>query len=416
MRIIELTISEFDNFTTNHPLRNYCQTSKYAKVMGEKGFGYDYIGYQDDSNNLVAASLILTKKIGPFNKFAYAPKGFLIDYYNNELLRMFVRDISTYYKKKGFIFIKINPEIIIGQLNPEKNFMPDYNQNVNIIDSLKDLGFRRRREIKPLDFVMPRINPYINLKKYNINNLSDKCKTNIKNCDKRGLMLEVATSKDIQILYDIIKDNTYEDINYYRNLLNVYNTEAELLLIKVDYNICLANAQKQYEHELDDNNYWNSMIQRDNNEKNLTEKMESDKRLLKYKEEMIAATERLKKEKYQYVGGAIVIKYQNRVSIVASGFKKNDNYLAPGYFLYNNLTQRYKDDYDYLDLFGLSSNFNPDSEYYSFNEEKLAFDPTIYEFIGEFDLVLNEGKFKSIQGKGLLSKEFTSSYKFNDVE
>lgn len=415
MRIVELTIQEFEDYAINHPLRNYSQSSKYAKLMGENGYSYDYIGYRDDSNNLVGASLILIKKIGPFYKFAYAPKGFLIDYYNNELLRMFIRDISAYYKKKGFIFIKINPEIIIGELDPKKNYLPNYNQNVNIIDALKDLGFRRRRELTPLDFVMPRINPYINLKTYDYNTMDAEYKEKIKNCNKRGLMVEIASNKDIGLFYDIIKNNTYEDINYYRNILNTFNNnDSDLILVKANYEQCLINAQKQYEKEVDENNYWNEMIQRENNEKILAEKMESDKRLLVYKDEMIAATDRLRREKFKYVGGAIVIKYQNRASIVACGFDKSDEFLTPAYYLYSALIEKYKNDFDYLDLFGLASNFSPSSKYYEFNEEKLAFKPTIYEFIGEFDLILNEGNFKKIQGKGLLSKEFHPSHKFNE--
>ncbi len=416
MRIIELTINDFENFANNHPLRNYCQSVSYAKLMGEKGYSYDYIGYMDDSNNLVGASLILTKKIGPFQKYAYAPKGFLIDYYNNELLKMFVRDIGAHYKKKGYIFIKINPEIIIGELNPKKNYLPNYNQNVNIIDTLKDLGFRRRRELTPLDFIMPRINPYVNLKNYDPNSMDDEYKEKIKNCNKRGLTIETATNKDINTFYEVIKNDTYEDVNYFRNILNTFNNDAELILIKVDYEQCLINAQKQYEKEVDENNYWNEMIQRENNEKLLAEKMESDKRLLIFKDEMIAATDRLRREKFKYVGGAIVIKYQNRASIVACGFDKSDEFLTPGYFLYSALIEKYKNDFEYLDLYGLASNFSPSSKYFEFNEEKLAFNPTIYEYIGEFDLVLNEGNFKKVQSKGLLSKEFHPSHKFTEEQ
>ena len=415
MRIVELSIGDFEVYASNHPLRNYAQSANYAKLMGEKGFTYDYIGYKDDSNNLVGASLILIKKIGPFYKFAYAPKGFLIDYYDNELLRMFVRDLGAYYKKKWLAFIKINPEIIIGELNPKKNYLPSYNQNVNIIDTLKDAGFRRRRELTPLDFVMPRINPYINLKKFDFNNMDNEYKEKIKNCNKRGLSTEIATNKEINIFYDVIKNSTYENVNYYRNILNTFNDGlSDLILVKVDYEQCLVNAQKQYEKEVDENNYWNEMIQRENNEKTLAEKMESDKRLLIYKNEMIIATERLRREKYRYVGGAIVIKYQNRASVVACGFDNNDEFLSPSYCLYSYLIEKYKNECDYLDLFGLASNFNPSDKYYEFNEEKLAFNPTIYEFIGEFDLVLNESKFKNIQGKGLLSKEFLPSHKFEE--
>ena len=415
MKIVELTIKDFDDYASNHPLRSYCQSSKYAKLMGEKDFSYDYIGYRDDSNNLVAASLILTKRIGSFSKFAYAPRGFLIDYYNTELLRMFVKDLSNFYKRRGFIFIKINPEIIIGELTEKRNFMPIYNQNVNIIDALKSMGFKRRRELSPLDFVLPRINSYISLKDFNFKSLDSKCTEKIRNAEKKGLTIEIATNKDIALLYDIIKNQTFESINYYRNILNTFNDgDSELLLVKADRELALINAQKQYEKELDDNNYWNEMIQRENSEKNLAEKMASDKRLLEYKDEMVAATEQLRHNKYQYIGGAIVIKYQNRVSIVGAGFDESDEYLNPSYYLYSSLIERYKDNFDFLDLYGLASNFNEDSIYWSFNESKLAFNPTIYEFIGEFDLVLNESGFKKVQSKGLLSKEFYPTHKFKN--
>ena len=327
---------------------------------------------------------------------------------------MFIRDISDYYKVKGFAFIKINPEIIIGELNVKKNFLPIYNQNVNIIDALKDLGFKRRREIEPLDFIFPRINPYINLKEFDINKMDDEYKEKIKIASNNGLSIELATNKDINILYDIIMNNTYEGVNYYRNILNTFKDgDSEFLLVKIDHEACLYNAQKQYEREVDENNYWNEMIQKDNNEKNLVEKMNSDKKLLKYKEEMVIATENLRKNKFEYVGGAIVIKYMNRVSIITAGFKKSDDYLDPSYYLYSSLIERYKETHDFLDLNGLASNFNPESKYYAFNEDKLAFNPTVYEFIGEFDLILNENAFKKIKSKGLLSKEFYPSHKID---
>lgn len=413
MRIIELTIDEFNNYASNHPLRNYAQSTKYAKVMAEKGYSYDLIGYTDDSNNLVAAALMLIKKMGAFTKYAYSPKGFLIDYYNTELLKMFVRDLSEYYKNKGVAFIKMNPEIIIGELNLKKDFTPMYNQNVAIIDTLKSLGFQRRREITPLDFLVPRLNPYINLKTFDAKNLNDEVKANIEKLSNTGLYLEEGINKEVNILYDIIKPTTNEGINFYRNILNVFNEgDSELLLVKVSHEEALAFAQKEFEKEQVNNNYWNEMIKAENNEKNLNEKMASDKKLLEARDEMIMATERLRKSKFQYLGGAIVIKYQNRVSIIVSGFDNTDESKYSYCFLINSIIERYKDYFDFLDLNGLAGDFSPESIYYEFNKEKLDFNPTIYEFIGEFDLILNELDFKKIQARTLMSKEFKSPFKF----
>ena len=292
-----------------------------------------------------------------------------------------------------------------------------YIQIVKIIDVLKEIGFKRRREIVPLDFIYPRISPYINLKTFDVNNLSDSCLEKINAASKNGLSIEEATNKDVNIFYEFVKDDIKESASFFRNLLNIYqNGEAELLLVKADYEDCLINARDRYEKELDMNNYWNELIQTDNNEQNLNSKMQSDKNLIAYKNELVAATDNLKKNKYKYVGGAVIIKYKNRISIIANGVDKNEANLNVNYYLFKALIDRYRNDFDFLDLNGVASNFNQASKYWKFNEEKLDFKPTLYEFIGEFDLVINDNAFKRIQSKGLLSKEFIPSHSFKDEE
>ena len=277
MRIVELNSSEFSDFANNHPLRNYCQTIEYAKVMSDMGYTHDLIGYRDDSNNLVAASLVLRKKIGTFAKFVYAPKGFLIDYYNTELLKKFIKDVCSHYRKKGYSFLKINPEIIIGNVD-KNNFTFNYNQNVNIIDVLKDANFKRRREIYPLDFLFPRINPYINLKEYSQN---EKLNEILGLTEDNGLTVEVLDIKDIDILYDIASKHSYQTINYFKSILNHFGNNAELILVKANYEKCLISARERYNKELENNNYYNERLQTDSSDEAVNKKMQSDKDLLK---------------------------------------------------------------------------------------------------------------------------------------
>lgn len=417
MKLVELSIREFENFAYNHPLRSYAQTVNYAKVMGEIGFSYDYIGYKDDIDNIIAASLILTKKLR-FNKYAYAPKGFLVDYYNTDLLKEFVKEVVQYYDKKGCAFIKINPEIIIGEINSKRNFAANYNQNVKIIDDLKSMGFKRRREIKPLDFIFPRISPYINLKTFDINSLDDDVKDTLDTGTKSGLVLEEAFNKDINMLFDYIKDNTNMSINFFRNVVNIFqgNTgpNAELLLLKVDYEACLVEMQRAYDRELEHNNECNEKIQSDNSDAMLNEKMQSDRDLISIKASVVQATNNLKKQKYEYIAAALVIKFENRVSIVAAGADNKFISFNPMIYLYYSLTERFKNDYDFLDLNGLANSYSDLSPFYRYNKDKIDLNPDIYEFIGEFDYIIDNNKFKRIQSAGLLSEEFLPSYKINE--
>ena len=82
MKLKTMSIFEFDEYSKNHPLGSYHQSSSYAMLMSENNYDYELISMVDDNDNVVAASLILIKRIGLFFKYGYAPKGFLIDYSN----------------------------------------------------------------------------------------------------------------------------------------------------------------------------------------------------------------------------------------------------------------------------------------------------------------------------------------------
>ena len=90
MKIKEISFAEFDKYATSHQLCNYHQTSSYALLMSNHGYEYDYIAYVDEENRIYAASLILYKKIGFKSYYGYAPKGFLTDYFDKELLTILI--------------------------------------------------------------------------------------------------------------------------------------------------------------------------------------------------------------------------------------------------------------------------------------------------------------------------------------
>lgn len=409
MRIVGLSIERFDEFASVHPLRNYCQSSAYAQFMAEQGFSYDFVGYEDNGN-IVAASLILYKRISGMQKYAYAPRGFLIDYYNMSLVSGFSNKLIKKLKSKGITFLKINPEIIIGEIKFKNSFESEYNKNVKIIDDLKTIEYKRRREVVPFELINPRIGAYVNMKKHDISKLSKNAGERVAFSKNKGLEYDVASSRDVGIFYNFQKNDYKHTINYYRNLLNIFGKQdmADLVLVKVNYKEFLIQATEAYEYELERNNEFNLLIQEKTTERNLNTKMESDKLLLDLKNTIVEATEGLKKGINEYIAGAIIVKYENRITIIASGHNEKFNNLYPKYFLYNKLIELYKEDYDYIDLNGLSSDFSSTSEHFTDNQFKLEFNPSIYEFIGEFDYIINESKFRTLQANNLVAKEMES--------
>lgn len=406
MKMIELTKEKFENFVKNSPYKNYCQTENYAQIMSETGFNYNFIGYTTNDLEILAAGMFLTKKIGSYY-YAYCPKGFIIDYEDDELVRKFTNNLKKYYKRKKIIFLKINPEIPIATIN--KNYERVTNKNINILDNLKKLGFMKRKETEPLQLLQPKLNALINLNEYDINKLDKKVRNKINSTNFKGLELEIADASKIDVLYEFIKNMKNRNIDYYRNFYNYFkkSEQADLILIKVNYENYLLNAKRKVEEEQQKNDELNERLKKDTSEKNLNEKMESDKILEEYKQDIIYATQGLKKNEETYIAGAIVIKYENKISIVIAGVDKNYNYMNPNYFLHHQILEMYKNDYEIADINGIADDFNENSKFYGLNKFKMGFNPTITEYIGELDLIISNWKFKIVEKNNLLSNEFS---------
>ena len=110
------------------------------------------------------------------------------------------------YNWKKVIFLKINPEVHIANIDYNNNYIRNTNSNINILENLKKLGFKKRKELEPLQLLQPKLNAIINLKEYDINKLDKKVRNKINSSNNKGLELEVAESQEkIEILYDFIK-------------------------------------------------------------------------------------------------------------------------------------------------------------------------------------------------------------------
>lgn len=409
MYIKELTINEFTNYQKSHSLSSYHQTINYGILMAENTHDYDLIGYVDDNNTIYGASLIIIKKIGKY-LYGYAPKGFLIDYSNEYLLKKFTDDIKNYYKRKGLVFIKINPEIAIGEINT-KTFQVTYNQNNNITNILINCGYKKLKDNLYFESMLPRFNGFIKTKDFNINNVDKNTKNKIKKAIRKGLVFEKAEKKDLDIFYNFIKHKKEKSINEYKDFYTVFEKDnaVDLFLVKIDYNRFLINSQQAYEEELVKNNYYNELLIKSNNPKLINKKMNSDKTLLSYKNDILEATKGLQENINHYIAGALVVKHNNKASIVMSGYDQAFKRFAPNYFLHYSIINYYLNNYDYIDLNGMTGDFTDNNPYNGLNRFKLGFNPKVYEFIGEFDLIIDELLYKTLLKSGFLAKEFNKT-------
>lgn len=408
MKLRKISIFEFEAYANTHPLGSYHQSAAYALFASENGYEYETIAMIDDNNNIKAASLILIKKLGLFNKYAYAPKGFLIDYYNPALLEEFVKLLKKEYYKQNVAFIKINPEISIAKID-NKTKKPTYNyKNYGIQNYLTKLNFKKI-EGNNFDTKFPKFNTILILKNSKYNSYSKNTRNKINKSIKSGLSIEKGNRDSIPIIYEFIKNKKNKLINHYYNYYNAFTKgdKIDFFLVKIDFEKCLITLRENYEKELNKNLKLSDDIRLIQTDEILKKKLESDKYLNTLNENIASITQYLAKHKEKYIAGAITIKYRNRVSILISGFDKEFKSLCPNYFLHYSLIEYYKKDYDFMDLNGITGNFTEENPYKGLDKFKLGFNPETFEFIGEWDLIINDGLYKSMDQNGQLAKEFS---------
>lgn len=411
MHLKELSIAEFDAFSKTCPTSSYYQTSSYALFMSEYNYDYDLLGYVDELGVIKAAALILIKKINLKCKYGYSPKGFLIDYFDLELLTKFTEDIKKYYAKK-LVFIKINPEIAIGEINKDTK-ITNYNGNIVIRDYLKELGYTKLKDNLYFEAMFPRFNAIVNLKDYAFDTISKNTKNKVRKAIKKGLEFERVGREGLDILFNFIKRKKGVNEFYYKNYYNVFEkrNDCDIFLVKINYEKYLLNSKELYDKELIKNNELADKLIKNPSELIINQKMMSDKALLSYKNDIEFATLGLRNNKTTYIAGAMTIKYLNRINIVISGINTKYRSFNANYFLHYNIIEYYKKDFKFIDLNGLTGDFSDSNPYKGLNDFKIGWNPHIYEFIGEFDLILNEKNYKTLNKKGLLAKEFNHQKK-----
>ena len=406
MVIKEISVDEFQEFVNSSPLGTYYQTRSYALLMGNYGYDYDFIGFINEYNQIKAASLILIKKEKSI-KYGYAPRGFILDYFNQELLSSFTEELIKYYRKKHICFIKINPEIAISEVDP-KTGVKTYNWNYDIKEILENNGYYKLKDNLYFESILPRFQAVVSLKTFNEDALTKNCRNKIKKGIHKGLHIELSEKSGIDILQRFIEKKKHTNPFYYKDYYNIFHREGmiDLFLVSIDSGEYLINSRKLYEEELERNAILNEELKRKSNKKIINKKMNSDRKLLAYKNDIQEATELNKIKDKIYIAGALVIKYKNRVHILISGYDTKYKNFAPNYFLHYQIMEYYKKEIDYIDLNGMTGDFTKENPYNGLNQFKLGFKPKIYEYIGEYDLPILPAKYKKQRLNGNLAKIF----------
>ena len=406
MRIVSLKKEEFDNFALHYKNNNYCQSSSYGEFQKEnEGFDVHYLGFVDDNGKLFGAGLMLFKTLFLGYKYAYSPRGLLIDYTNIKEVREVTQALKKLLKKQKFIFVKIDPLIVASERDKEGNTIKFNNVVNNILSELKNLNYEHQgftlynEGMLPRWYVSARLNSDARII---YNNFSTEIKEKIAYANSMSFSVNYDNTNNINRFYDFIKSgNLKRNKKYFQSLFESFNPKLKIFYAYLDTKKYVSNANKLYNIEEEKNKQLGEIIQSGDNikyniQKAINDKITSDKQLSLYKKDIVASTKLLKNHPEGIIcGAALTIEETNGVNILI-------NYEDPNYAR-NNITTILtyeimkfygKMNYKYINLGSITGNFNSTSKFYSLLISKLGFNSSILEYIGEFNMIINPFMYK----------------------
>lgn len=397
--ISDIDKETYENFVKKHPKSHFLQSYDWGEfARKEKNLTPHYVGLLNENNNLVAAALLLEKKLPLKYSYFYSPRGYIIDFKNKELLKKFTEEITGYAKRRNGIFIKIDPDIIYNEEDTFGNKIIENNNEA--YNNLLSLGYKHLGFTKNFETMQPRYSFRIDFNK-NFeeieNNFSKTTKQRIKKAEDLMVEVTIGNEKDIKTFYDLMiltenrKDFITHNESYYKSLYEIWRKDnsCELFLGKINLEKIinkqnnLLNELKQELEPLSKNELSKSEKSKKNEFEKRIEKINSD--LTKYTETQIKYGNEIT------LNGHFIIEYGNKAWVLYAG---NHNILTETYANYKTYKEHIKYYYDkgieIYDQFGTIGDLRNDNPLLGLHEFKKKFGGNYVEFTGEFDLILNK--------------------------
>jgi len=399
MKFVELTEKEFCKFSEQHEQGSFFQTVELARLRQSYGSKIHYLGVKE-KNKVIAASMFSETKTLFGKSTFYAPRGFLIDYHNFELLKFYKSELVKYCKARNGMMIKIDPNVIYQVRGNDGSELKDEIKDDETINNLKKLGFKHYGFNK--DFItQSRWNFRVELNKPYEELKSEFSKTTRKNIDstyKKGVRVRVGTLDDLESMEEILVETAKRrgfrsrNLEYYKRMYKHMKDKLNIYIAYLDANTYLQSSETLLEEAKSRLTEIENKMAVDNiGNKLINQKETALKQIEKYEEEVNFAKDF--KEKYpngKDIGVLISLKSGLEYLTLYSGILVDYKKFTPKYAMYNaHLLDAYKFKIPYANFYGISGIFDPKDKNYGLYDFKRGFGGNVIELIGEFSLPLN---------------------------
>ncbi len=383
-----LSDDEYQKYAKNHPQKNFFQSLYMKELLIKENREVFLVGLKDN-NKIICATLLASSCCFFKYKTYEALKGYLIDYNNFELVKLFTTKIIEFIKRHNGFRLIIDPYIIKQRRDIDGNIIDNKNNNLDVINNLLSIGFKSIDNAQVnLNFVLD-----INNKKCDelLKNMQSSTRNNInKTINKYKLVIEELNYDDLYIFKDITtntsKRRNFKDrkLTYYQNMYKIFKNDIKVLISKLDCLKYLMTLKEENEKLLDK---LNTLSDSTSNKK----KKESIRKNIINNDKKIVEVTKLyaKNGRYIILSGAMFILYGDEIIYLFSGsYIEYMKYLGQYILQWEMIKYACNNNYKRYNFFGVKE-LNKDGKDYGVYEFKKGFNGHVEELLGAYEIKTN---------------------------
>jgi len=391
MKFQEITEKEYRTFWEKHPLKTFLSAPEISKLRKKQDWTTNYVGVKENKK-LIAATMLLSHK-RHFNKLEfYSPRGYLLDFHNEELVTFFTNELKKYIKEKNGYIFRVDPYLIYRQRDIDGNIVEEGEDNRNIVKHLEDLGFKKV-SIEDTEQVIWMFSLDLEGKTEEqiLKEMKPNTRNQIKKTEKFGITVNEISYDELDRFQNIMEETgarkgfKVRDLSYFQEMYKLFhdNNEVKYFITELNlkkYTKGLKAERKEKEEKiksLSDAKY------NDGAKKNLTNEIESIDKRIKESEEIMKETGK----DIITLSGSMFMLIKPEVIYLSSGnyeeyMKYNSQYLIQWELIKYGIENGFKKH----NFYGIPANINEHPKDYGIYEFKRGFNGYVEELIGEYEL------------------------------
>ena len=379
---IGISAQEHDDFVKASSQTNLLQSASWAKV--KDNWDNERIGFYKN-NQLVASASILIKPLPLSMTMLYIPRGPIMDYQDQELLHFVLTSLKKFAKTKKALFIKFDPSLFLVQ-NQSGEERQDNPKTLDLINNLQKAGAIWLGRTELLDeTIQPRFQANIYKDNFSEELLSKSTRQAIRTARNKGIQVQFGGSELLDDFSALMKKTENRKSihlrgqDYYQKLLDTYPEQSYITLASINLNERLENLQVQKSKAEKEASKFT--------EKTKPGKIENNKQEQKrLQEEMDFLAEKMTQGVTTVpLSGTLVLEYGTTSENIYAGMDEEYRRYQPALLTwYETAKHAFERGADWQNMGGVENDL--DGGLYHF---KSKFNPTIEEFVGEFNLPTN---------------------------